>query len=91
MVCFSENVRLSEMEILRKIKLDFHNINSCLLDCVVTQLVSSLLREPECDSSNPTQTRLKFPCFYQQFTITLEIVSIGVVSIYRSYNLPARA
>ena len=37
-------------------------------------LVTSLIHDPKCVSSSPTQTRIKLPCFYLQLTITMEIV-----------------
>ena len=49
-------------------------INCNTFDCVVAQLVASLLHDPKCGSSSPTQTRIKFPCFYLQLTITMVIV-----------------
>ena len=37
-------------------------------------LVASLIHDPKCVSSSPTQTRIKLPCFYLQLTINMEIV-----------------
>ena len=38
------------------------------------RLAASLIHDPKCVSSSPTQTRIKFPCFYLQLTITMVIV-----------------
>ena len=38
------------------------------------RLVASLIHDPKCVSSSPTQTRIKLPCFYLQLMITMEIV-----------------
>ena len=38
------------------------------------RLVASLIHDPKFVSSSQTQTRIKFPCFYLQLTITMVIV-----------------
>ena len=48
-----------------------------VLDCVVAKL----FRDLECVSSNPSQTRMKLPCFYPQFTITTGVLPFYVLQI----------
>ena len=43
----------------------------------VVQRLASLLQDLKYVSSNPTKVRMKLPCFHSQFTITMEIVTMG--------------
>ena len=54
--------------------------------CGVTAGIVSLLRDSMYVSSSLNQARMKLPCFYPQFNITVEISSMGLVSFYRSYS-----